>query len=80
MARYRLFFTPGKPGELASLKKSLLDGGDAYLVLADYAAYCKAQERVDALYRQPKKWAHMAIMNTACMAKFTSDRSITGLC
>lgn len=70
------YFTPGKPGALSSLKKSLLDGGDPYLVLVDYAEYCTAQGRIDALYRQSKQWARMAIMNTACMGKFTSDRSI----
>ena len=27
------YFTPGKPGALASIKHSLLEGGDPYLVL-----------------------------------------------
>lgn len=70
------YFTPGKPGALAGLKRSLLDQGDPYFVLADYASYCKAQADIDTLYRDSKKWAKMAIINTASMGKFTSDRSI----
>lgn len=70
------YFTPGKPGALASLKHSLLDHGDAYLVLADYESYCEANHKVDALYRDKTAWAKAAILNTANMGKFTSDRSI----
>ncbi|GAC13553.1 glycogen/starch/alpha-glucan phosphorylase [Aliiglaciecola lipolytica] len=70
------YFTPGKPGALSSLKYSLLDGGDPYLVLADFDAYSKAQHKVDLAYRDTKNWARMAILNCARMGKFTSDRSI----
>lgn len=70
------FFTPGKPYELSAIKHSLLDGGDPYLVLADYQSYCDAQHKLDFAYRDSKRWAHMAIMNTAMMGKFNSDRSI----
>lgn len=70
------YFTPGKPRALSSIKYSLLDGGDPYLCLADYDSYSQAQERVDAAYRDQSDWARMAILNTAKMGKFTSDRSI----
>jgi starch phosphorylase len=70
------FFTPGKPGALASIKHSLLSGGDPFLVLADFESYSDAHKAVDIAYRDPVRWARMAILNTAMMGKFTSDRSI----
>lgn len=70
------YFTPGKPGALSSVKYSLLDGGDPYFVLADFESYSEAHKKLDAAYKNPKKWAEMAILNTARMGKFTSDRSV----
>lgn len=70
------YFTPGKPGALASIKHSLIEGGDPYMVLADFEAYSDAQIAADKAYSDKDKWAKMAILNTARMGKFTSDRSI----
>lgn len=70
------YFTPGKPGELAAISRSLLEGGDPYRLLADYAAYSQANIELDKAYKDKKRWARMAIINTAKMGKFTSDRSI----
>lgn len=70
------YFTPGKPGALVSIKQSLLDHGDQYMVLADFRSYCDAQIAIDEAYRDKARWAKMAIINTAKMGKFTSDRSI----
>jgi len=70
------YFTPGRPGELSAIKRSLLEGGDPYKVLADFQSYADAHQKLNAAYRDKKRWAHMAIMNTAMMGKFNSDRSI----
>ncbi|MEO0796414.1 MAG: glycogen/starch/alpha-glucan phosphorylase [Verrucomicrobiota bacterium] len=70
------YFTPGDPNALAAIRKSLLDGGDPFLVCADYQAYCDAQRRVDDAFRDTKRWAKMAILNTARVGKFSSDRTI----
>ena len=70
------FFTPGEHGAFSPVHDSLLSGGDPYLVLADFRAYCDCQARVDAAYRDQAKWARMAILNTARLGKFSSDRTI----
>jgi len=70
------FFTPGCPGELSDIKRSLLDWGDEYLCLADYASYVKAHQDIDKTYRNKALWAEKAILNSVAMGKFNSDRSI----
>jgi len=70
------YFTPGEQGAFGALHHSLLAGGDPYLLLADFRSYSDAQARVDAAYRDQKHWAKMAILNTARMGKFSSDRTI----
>ena len=70
------FFTPGDAGALSVIKRSLLDWGDEYLCLADYASYCEAHNQIDATYRNKALWAEKAILNSAAMGKFNSDRSI----
>jgi glycogen phosphorylase len=71
------FFTPNEQGlVLDGVRHSLIEGGDPYLCLADYRAYCEAQERVDRAYRDKDRWARMAVLNTARCGKFSSDRTI----
>ena len=52
------------------------DRADRYFILADFRSYAAAQKRVEEAYRDEKHWARMAMMNTACSGKFTSDRTI----
>ncbi len=49
---------------------------DTYMLLADFADYLAAQERVDALYRDPAAWARTALLNVAGMGSFSSDRTV----
>jgi len=70
------YWTPGETGAFSSVHASLLQQGDPFLVLADFRAYCDAQERVDAAYRNRAVWAKSAILNTARLGKFSSDRTI----
>ncbi len=49
---------------------------DTYFILKDFRSYAEAQERVEQAYRDEKRWAKMAMLNTAHAGKFTSDRTI----
>ncbi len=71
------YFTPGEHDAFAPLCGSWLEGGDPFLCLADYADYVRAQEEVDKAFSDKKRWAKMAIMNTARVGKFSSDRTIS---
>jgi glycogen phosphorylase len=69
-------FSPGEPGLFRPVVDSLLNGGDPYLVLADFAAYCACHEQVEAAYGDPERWTRMAILNVARSGTFSSDRTI----
>ncbi|WP_295531836.1 glycogen/starch/alpha-glucan phosphorylase [uncultured Pseudacidovorax sp.] len=69
-------FSPGEPGRYQGLFDTLVNWGDHYLLLADYAAYVAKQAEVDALYRDADAWARKAILNVAGMGAFSSDRTI----
>ena len=49
---------------------------DVYFILKDFRSYADAQERVEKAYRDKEGWAKMALTNTACSGKFSSDRTI----
>jgi glycogen phosphorylase len=70
------FFSAGRPDEAKLVIDRLLSDGEPYLVLADYAAYAKAQAEVDALYAQEDQWNRKATINCLNMGYFSSDRSI----
>ena len=58
------------------LNTNCSDRADTYFILADFRSYAEAQKRVEAAYRDTDRWAKMAMLNTACSGKFTSDRTI----
>ncbi|MBC6719167.1 glycogen/starch/alpha-glucan phosphorylase [Treponema sp. Marseille-Q4130] len=49
---------------------------DVFYVLADFDAYCRAHEKVEAAYQNTKEWARKALINIANSGKFSSDRTI----
>ena len=75
------FYSPEDPELFRPIYDSLLTDrvngrADTYFTLKDFASYAQAQERVEETYRDRDRWAAMALMNTACSGKFSSDRTI----
>ncbi len=72
-------FSGGDAEVFRSLYENLLYS-DPFMALADYGDYLRAQERVNALWRDEEKWTRMSILNTARSGKFSSDRAIAQYC
>jgi len=74
-------YAPTDPELFRDLYNSLLNTqctskADTYFILKDFKSYAEAQKKVEEAYRDEKKWARMAMMNVACVGKFSSDRTI----
>ena len=52
------------------------DRPDRYFILKDFRSYAEAQKKVEEAYKDPDRWAKMALLNIASCGKFTSDRTI----
>lgn len=75
------FYSPENSELFRELYNSLLepiDGGraDQYFILKDFRAYVEAQKEIEKAYKDRPRWAKMAMLNTACCGKFSSDRTI----
>ena len=71
------YFTAGEaPGVFTMLRDNLVYH-DPFLCLPDFRSYSDAQERVGETFKNRSKRAEMAILNTARMGKFSSDRTIS---
>jgi len=69
-------FSRGDRALFAPVVHSLLEGGDRYLLLADYASYLECQGQVARTYLDSPAWTRKSILNTANMGYFSSDRTI----
>ena len=49
---------------------------DQYLLLADFASYCAASQRVTDTYRDRARWNRMSLHNIARSGIFSADRSV----
>jgi starch phosphorylase len=67
-------FSPDAPNRYRHLAHALLDY-DHFMVAADFDAYWSAQRKVDDLY-ETSAWWRSAIINTARMGWFSSDRAV----
>ncbi|MBE7439328.1 MAG: glycogen/starch/alpha-glucan phosphorylase [Spirochaetales bacterium] len=70
------YFNRDEPGIFEDIVRSLLEGGDYYLVLADFQAYLEAQKKVQNDFKHQESWLKKSILNCARSGKFSSDRTI----
>lgn len=71
----RGFFNPSQPDLFHPIVDSLLHE-DPYMTLADFAAYCRCQEKVNQAFQNTEEWTRKSILNAAHMGKFSSDRTV----
>ncbi|MFO1151487.1 MAG: glycogen/starch/alpha-glucan phosphorylase [Alsobacter sp.] len=68
-------FSPGDPGRFGGLAEAVRHH-DYFMLAPDFDAYYAAQRAVDARWAEPPAWWRSAILNTAHMGFFSSDRAI----
>ncbi len=68
-------FSPGEPGRYEGLIGDMLER-DTFLVAADFESYVEQQRAVAATWQDPAAWWRKAVMNTAGVGWFSSDRTI----
>lgn len=67
---------PNCQNEGMEIYEALITHNDDYFLLEDLPAYIEAQNKIDLLYRDQKKWLQMSLVNIAHSDKFTSDDTI----
>ena len=68
-------FSPDDPNRYVGLIDQLM-AYDRFLVCADFDSYWAAQAKVEAHWHDSKEWWRSAVLNTARMGWFSSDRTI----
>jgi starch phosphorylase len=68
-------FSTDDPSRFSSFVDAL-KADDRYMIAADFEAYWIAQRHVDRLWRDGARWWRSAVLNTARVAWFSSDRTI----
>ncbi|MCU7796366.1 MAG: glycogen/starch/alpha-glucan phosphorylase [Candidatus Thiodiazotropha sp. (ex Myrtea spinifera)] len=69
------YFSPEEPDRYRTITDNLLNA-DHFKVLADFQSYLDISDQADKAYRTPDEWNRMAVLNTARMGYFSSDRTI----
>ncbi|WP_321402767.1 glycogen/starch/alpha-glucan phosphorylase [Maridesulfovibrio sp.] len=69
-------FSHKEPDLFRWVVDKLLSDNEQYMHLADFKAYISAQRRIDKDYADKELWAGKAILNTARMGKFSTDRTM----
>ncbi len=69
-------FSPNEPSRYQELVHNLLER-DTFMIAADFQSYLDEQVAVKQLWTNPAAWWRASILNTASVAWFSSDRTIT---
>ena len=69
-------FSPTDPGRFRPIIDDLRNL-DHFMVTVDFAAYWEKQREIDLAFTDQAAWSRMAACNTARMAWFSSDRTIS---
>jgi starch phosphorylase len=69
-------FSPEERNRFRGIVDNLMTS-DWFLVTADFAAYAAAQRSIDAIWQNKAAWNAKAIRNTANMAWFSADRTVS---
>lgn len=70
-------FCRDEPGRYLGVMDALRHG-DYFMVTADFAAYYAIQRTIDAAFCDRADWMRRAVLNTANLGWFSSDRTIRG--
>lgn len=70
-------FSPDQPDRFSAITDDLRRH-DYFMVAADFDAYADAQRKVDRTFGDQAAWWRKAILNTANVGWFSSDRTIKG--
>jgi glycogen phosphorylase len=68
-------FCTREPGLFQWVLETLLNRGE-YFVVADFASYVDTQNLISQTYLDPRLWMRKAILNTARIGQFSSDRTV----
>jgi starch phosphorylase len=69
-------FNHFEPGVFDAVIESIREPADMWMTAADFRSFVDAQVRVGELYRDPDRWAHKSILNTAASGRFSTDRTM----
>ncbi|NIA69942.1 glycogen/starch/alpha-glucan phosphorylase [Pelagibius litoralis] len=70
-------FSPDDPGRYTDLVTNLREH-DWFMVAADFSSYWDIQSKIDEAWHDRDGWHRSAVLNTARMGWFSSDRTIRG--
>ncbi len=70
------FINKGINGKMFPDVSSSIIYHDPYMVLADFADYRQAQQKIEELWNDREKWNRMSLMNISGAGRFAADRAI----